>query len=175
MPDFKRMAVVDDVGMPLPPGSEGEIRIRGPHLMKGYWNRPEETAEALVDGWLHTGDMGYMDGDGFYWITGRKKDLIIKGGENIAPRKVEEVLYKHPAVSEAAVVGMKDDVYGEEIRAFVVLKPGASATAGELVDFCRTELTNFFLPKEVVFLEKFPRSLVGKILKKELRNLPERG
>ena len=165
------MAIMDDGGRCLLTGAEGEVVIRGPHVMKGYWNKPGETAEALRDGWLHTGDMGLVDEDGFYWITGRKKDLIIKGGENISPRKIEEVLYRHPCVSEAAVVGKEDPVYGEEIGAFVVLKPGETATAGEIIDFCRGELTNFLLPKEVVFLDKFPRSLVGKILKKELRRM----
>ncbi len=163
--------VVDNAGNPLPAGREGEIMIRGPMLMKGYWNKPEETAQVLRDGWLHTGDIGYKDEDGYFWITERKKDLIIKAGENISPRTIEEVLFGHPKVSEAAVIGMKDDLYGENIKAFVVLKPGEEATAEEIVEHCRKKLTNFLLPKEVVFLNALPKNLVGKVLKKELRML----
>jgi long-chain acyl-CoA synthetase len=140
-------------------------------LMKGYWNKPEETAEVLRDGWLHTGDVGYVDEDGYFWITDRKKDLIIKAGENISPRTIEEVLFKHPKVSEAAVIGMKDAVYGEEIKAFLVLKPGQDATAEEILDHCRKKLTSFLVPKEIVFLKALPKSLVGKVLKKELRKI----
>jgi len=165
------MRIVDAQGEALGPGQQGEIIIRGPQLMKGYWNKPEETAEILRGGWLHTGDVGYVDEDGYYWITDRIKDLIIKGGENISPRTIEEVLYSHPKVSEAAVVGMKDDVYGENIKAFLVLHPGEESTAEEIIDYCRTKLANFFLPKEVVFLKSFPKTLVGKILKKELRKM----
>lgn len=165
------MRIVDDHGNALTPGQQGEIVIRGPQLMKGYWNKPEETAEILIDGWLHTGDVGYVDDDGYFWITDRKKDLIIKGGENISPRTIEEVLFMHPKVSEAAVIGMKDDIYGENIKAFLVLNPGETATAEEIIEYCRTKLMNFLLPKEVVFLKSFPKSLVGKILKRALRKL----
>jgi long-chain acyl-CoA synthetase len=165
------MRVVDNEGNPLPPRKEGEIVIRGPMLMKGYWNKPEETAEVLRSGWLHTGDVGYVDEDGYFWITDRKKDLIIKAGENISPRTIEEVLFKHPKVSEAAVIGMKDEVYGEEIKAFLVLKPGQDATAEEIIDHCRKKLTSFLVPKKVVFLKTLPKSLVGKVLKKELRKM----
>ncbi len=165
------MRIVDDHGNALAPGQQGEIVIRGPQLMKGYWNKPEETAEILIDGWLHTGDVGYVDDDGYFWITDRKKDLIIKGGENISPRTIEEVLFMHPKVSEAAVIGMKDDVYGENIKAFLVLNPWETATAEEIIEYCRTKLTNFLLPQEVVVLKCFPKSLVGKILKRELRKL----
>jgi long-chain acyl-CoA synthetase len=115
--------------------------------------------------------VGYVDDDGYYWITDRMKDLIIKGGENISPRAIEEVLYMYHKVSEAAVIGMKDDIYGENIKAFLVLHPGETATAEEIIEYCRTKLKNFLLPKEVVFLQAFPKSLVGKILKKELRKL----
>ena len=165
------MGIMDHLGNKLGPGQQGEIVIRGPQLMKGYWNKPEETADILRDGWLHTGDVGYVDEDGYYWITDRLKDLIIKGGENISPRTIEEVLYSHPKVAEAAVIGMKDDVYGENIKAFVVLHPGEEAAAEDITAFCRTKLTNFFVPKEVVFLASFPKTLVGKILKKELRSI----
>lgn len=165
-----RMKVVDFQGGELPPGEEGEILISGPMLMKGYWNKPEETAEMLRDGWLYTGDIGYRDADGYFFITERKKDLIIKGGENIAPREIEEVLFSHPKVLEAAVIGIDDPVYGEDIKAFVVLMPGESAEAGEIISYCVERLKQFKSPKEVEFLDALPKSLVGKVLKKELRN-----
>lgn len=165
------MRVLDYEGNPLPTCKEGEIVIRGPMLMKGYWNKPEETAEVLRGGWLHTGDVGYVDEDGYFWITDRKKDLIIKAGENISPRTVEEVLFKYPKVSEAAVIGMKDEVYGEEIKAFLVLKPGQDATAEEIIEHCQNKLPSFLVPQKVAFLKAFPKSLVGKVLKKELRKM----
>ena len=163
---------MDNEGNPLPARKEGEIVIRGPMLMKGYWKKPEETAEVLRKGWLHTGDVGYVDEDGYFWITDRKKDLIIKAGENISPRAIEEVLFRHPKVSEAAVIGIKDEVYGENLKAFVVLKPGREATAEEILEHCRQNLTSFLVPKEITFLKALPKSLVGKVLKKELRKLP---
>jgi long-chain acyl-CoA synthetase len=165
------MRVVDHRGNPLPARKEGEIAIRGPMLMKGYWNKPEETVEVLRGGWLYTGDIGYVDEDGYFWITDRKKDLIIKAGENISPRAIEEVLFGHPKVLEAAVIGMNDELYGEDIKAFVVLKPGHESTAEEIIEYCRGKLTNFLLPKEVAFPKALPKNLVGKVLKKELRNL----
>lgn len=166
-----QMKIVDEQGRQLPPNTEGEIIISGPMLMKGYWNRPEETAKVLRDGWLYTGDVGYVDEEGYFFITERKKDLIIKGGENIAPREIEEVIYSHPKVSEAAVVGMPDEVYGEEIKAFVVLLPDQSATEQEIIEHCRAKLKKFKSPKQVVFMDALPKSLVGKILRKELRKM----
>jgi long-chain acyl-CoA synthetase len=163
--------IVDQEENMLPPGKEGEIVIRGPMLMKGYWKKPEETAEVLKDGWLHTGDIGYVDEDSYFWITDRKKDLIIKAGENISPRVIEEVLFGHPKVSEAAVIGIKDELYGEDIKAFVILKPGQNATPTEIMEYCRTKLSSFLVPKEVVFNKALPKNLVGKVLKKELRKL----
>jgi long-chain acyl-CoA synthetase len=163
------MKVVDDQGREVPIGKEGEIIISGPMLMKGYWNKPQETAEVLKDGWLYTGDIGYQDADGYFFITERKKDIIIKGGENIAPREVEEVIFSHPKVSEAAVIGVKDEIYGEDIKACVVLKPGESATETEIISHCEKRLKHFKSPKYVVFLNALPKSLVGKVLKKELR------
>jgi long-chain acyl-CoA synthetase len=163
------LKVVDDEGREVPIGQEGEIIISGPMLMKGYWNRPQETADVLKDGWLYTGDIGYRDKDGYFFITERKKDLIIKGGENIAPREIEEVLFSHPKVAEAAVIGVKDEVYGEEIKACVVLKPGESATEEEIVSHCVQKLKHFKSPKYVAFLNALPKNLVGKVLKKELR------
>ena len=165
------MRIFDDAGNDLPVGQKGEIVIRGPQIMKGYWKKPQETAEVLINGWLHTGDVGYVDDDGYFWITDRKKDLIIKGGENISPRTIEEALFACPQVSEAAVIGMKDPVYGEDIKAFVVLQPGVQAAAEEILAFCRTKLTNFLLPKKIVFLPALPKSLVGKVLKTELRKM----
>ena len=165
------MGIMDDSGNLLGAGLSGEIVLKGPSLMKGYWKKPKETAGVIVDGWLHTGDVGYKDEDGYYWITDRKKDLIIKGGENISPRTIEEVLYAHPQVAEAAVIAMKDDVYGENIKAFVALKPGAQTSSEDILNYCRSELSSFFVPKEVVFLPSLPKNPVGKILKKELRVL----
>ncbi len=165
------MKIFDDEDREVPQGQEGEIVLRGPMVMKGYWNMPEATAEVIRNGWLHTGDVGYVDEEGYFYITDRKKDLIIKGGENLSPRVIEEVLYGHPAVAEAAVVGMMDDVYGEDIRAFVTPKPGRSTTPGEIIEYCREKMKRFYVPKEVVIVEAMPKSLVGKILKKELRKM----
>ena len=165
------MKIFDNGDKELPQGQEGEIVLRGPMVMKGYWKMPEATAEVVVNGWLHTGDIGYVDKDGYFYITDRKKDIIIKGGENISPRVIEEVLYAHPAVSEASVIGIKDKVYGEEIKAFVTLRAGQAATAGEILEYCKGKLKKFFVPKEVVILAAMPKTLVGKILKKELRKM----
>jgi long-chain acyl-CoA synthetase len=163
--------IVDNEGRELPQGKEGELIISGPGLMKGYWNIPEETAESLRNGWLYTGDIGYVDKDGYFFITDRKKDLIIKGGENISPRQIEEVLFAHPRVAEAAVVGIKDNIYGEDIKAFVVIKQGEEATAEEITDYCRSRLKTFKTPKELQFVESLPKNLVGKVERKELRKL----
>ncbi|MEE8373438.1 MAG: long-chain fatty acid--CoA ligase [Dehalococcoidia bacterium] len=165
------MRVVDSDGNKIPPGQEGELIIRSTALMQGYWNRPEETAEILRDGWVYSGDVGYVDEDGYYFITDRKKDLIIKAGENIHPREIEEVLFAHPKVSEAAVVGIKDDIYGEDIKAFVVLKPGMQATEAEITEHCKARLKDFKSPKELQFMEALPKNLLGKVLRKELRGM----
>ena len=165
------MRIFDNNDKELPQGQEGEIVLRGPMVMKGYWKQPEATAEIIKNGWLHTGDIGYVDPDGYFFITDRKKDLIIKGGENISPRTIEEVLYSHPGVAEAAVIGIKDKVYGEDIKAFVALKPGQKTTPDEIKEYCATKLKKFFLPKEIVIMPVLPKTLVGKILKKELRKL----
>lgn len=163
------LKIVDFEGNELSPGQEGELIISGPMLMKGYWNKPEETAEAIKDGWLYTGDIGYRDEDGYFFITERKKDIIIKGGENIAPREIEEVLFSHPKISEAAVIGIEDPIYGEDVKAFVVLMPGERADPGEIISYCAERLKTFKSPREVEFLDALPKSLVGKVLKKELR------
>ena len=133
--------IIDPTGKELPRGEQGEIMIRGDNVMKGYYKAPEKTREALeADGWLHTGDLGYMDEDGFVFVTGRIKELIIKGGENIAPKEIDEALYKHPAILDAAAVGIPDDVYGEEILACVTLKPGCCVTEEELRSHCLEQL-----------------------------------
>ncbi len=163
--------IFDEEGKELPAGQIGEIVIKGPTVMKGYWNKPEETAQALKNGWLFTGDIGYMDDDGYLFITDRKKDLIIRGGENIYPKEVEDVLYRHPQVLEAAVVGVPDPVYGEEVKAFVVLKAPNSVTEQELIDFCKQHLPTYKRPKTVQFMDVLPKSDVGKILRRELKKL----
>jgi long-chain acyl-CoA synthetase len=165
------MKIFDDAGNEVPQGKEGEIVLRGPMVMKGYWNQPEATAEIIRDGWLHTGDIGYVDAEGYFFITDRKKDIIIKGGENISPRAIEEVLYAHPCIAEAAVIGITDKVYGEDIKACVVLKPERRTTPDEIMEYCKGRLKRFFVPKEVIILRALPKTLVGKILKKELRKM----
>jgi long-chain acyl-CoA synthetase len=165
------MRIFDNDDKEVPQGQEGEIVIKGPMVMKGYWNMPDATKEVIKDGWLHTGDIGYVDKDGYFYITDRKKDIIIKGGENISPRVIEEVLYAHPAVSEASVIGIKDKVYGEDLKAFVTLKTGQTVTPDDILEYCKSKLKKFFVPKEVVVLAAMPKTLVGKILKKELRKM----
>lgn len=165
------MKIFDDDDNELPQGKKGEIVIRGPMVMKGYWNLPEATVEVTRNGWLHTGDIGYIDADGCFFVTDRKKDIIIKGGENISPRTIEEALYSHPKIAEAAVIGIKDPVYGEDIKAFATLKPNQGATVDELMEFCKSRLERFRVPKELVILQAMPKNLVGKILKKELRKM----
>jgi long-chain acyl-CoA synthetase len=152
-------------------GEIGEITIRGPQVMKGYWNKPEETALVLRDGWLYTGDIAKKDADGYFYIVDRKKDMIIAGGYNIYPREVEEVLFECPKIQEAAVIGVPDEYRGETVKAFVVLKPGVSATAEEIIAFCRERLAGYKAPRQVVFRDSLPKSGVGKYLRRELRNL----
>ncbi|GAA5334543.1 MULTISPECIES: long-chain-fatty-acid--CoA ligase [Thermus] len=164
--------VVDSEGRELPPGEVGELVVRGPNVMKGYWRRPEETAQVLRDGWLYTGDMARMDEEGYFYIVDRKKDLIIAGGYNIYPREVEEVLYMHPGVLEAAVVGVPDPYRGETVKAFVVLKPEArgQVTEEDLEAFCRKHLAAYKVPRIWEFREELPKSLVGKVLRRVLRD-----
>jgi long-chain acyl-CoA synthetase len=154
----------------LPPGQTGELQIRGPQVMRGYWNKPEETAQALRNGWLHTGDIARMDEEGYFFIVDRIKDMIKTVGENVYPREVEEVLYTHPKVKEAVVVGIPQDFLGEEIKAYIVLKDGEQATAEEIVKFCREQLSKFKVPKEVEFRSTLPKTLVGKVLRRVLRD-----
>ena len=154
---------------PVPAGEEGELIIRGPQVMKGYWKRPEETAEAISEeGWFHTGDIARMDEDGCFYIVDRKKDLIIASGYNIVPREVEEVLYTHEKVQEAVVVGVPDEVRGENVKAYIVLKAGQTSTLEEITEFCREQLAPYKVPRLVDFRDELPKSQVGKILRRVL-------
>lgn len=153
----------------MPPGEAGELAIRGPQVMKGYWGKAGETAEVLRDGWLYTGDIAKVDEDGYFSIVERKKDMIIASGYNVYPREVEEVLFQHPAVEEAAVVGIPDAYRGETVKAFVVLKSGKAATDEDLIAFCKERLAAFKVPKHVEFRKDLPKSLVGKVLRRTLR------
>lgn len=163
------VSIQDDEDRPLPGGEVGEVCVRGSNVMMGYYRNPEETARTIRAGWLHTGDMGRLDADGFLYIVERKKDLIIRGGFNIYPREVEDALYAFPKTAEAAVVGMPDPLMGEDVLAFVVLKAGETATPEDVLAFCGTRLAKFKCPKEVRFVGSLPKSPVGKILRKELR------
>ena len=163
------VAIWDDQDRPVPPGTLGEIVLRGPKVFKGYWKDPEATAAAFRGGWFHTGDIGYLDPEGFLYIMDRKKDMIISGGENIASPEVERVLYEHPAVLEAAVVGRPDPRWGEVAVAFVVLREGLKAGPEELQEFCRARLAKFKVPRDVAFVEALPRNPSGKVLKRVLR------
>ncbi|MFP3899248.1 MAG: acyl-CoA synthetase [Acidimicrobiia bacterium] len=167
--------VWDEEGRSVAPGGKGEIVLRGPKVFTGYWRDPEATATAFAGGWFHTGDIGVRDEDGYLWIVDRLKDMIVSGGENIAGSEVERVLYDHPAVLEVAVVGRPDERWGEVPVAHVVLRPGAAATAEELIEHCRGQLAGFKVPKDVTFLDALPRNPSGKVLKRELRATAEPG
>jgi len=155
----------------VPVGEVGELCVRGPQVMKGYWNRPEETAIALRDGWLYTGDVARMDEDGFFYIVQRKKDMIIVSGFNVYPNEVEDVLFTHPAVLEAAVIGVPDPYRGEAVKAFITLRPGATAAADDVIEFCRANLAKYKIPTLVEFMTSLPKSAVGKVLRRELREM----
>jgi len=161
--------VVGADGRELAAGGAGEILLRGPNVMQGYYKAPELTAQAIDrGGWLRTGDLGYRDADGYYFITGRLKELIIKGGENIAPREIDEALLKHPAVLEAAAVGVPDPDYGQEIFAFVVLKPGRQCSEAELREFCLNDLGKYKTPKRIRLLDELPKGPSGKVQRLKL-------
>ena len=162
--------VVDEEMNECPPGVVGEIVIRGEQVLKGYFRNEEGTAKAFAHGWFHTGDMARRDEEGFFYIVDRMKDMIITGGENVYSREVEEVLYQHPAVSEAAVVGVPDEMWGEKVTAVVVLRPGMTATEAEIIAVSRENLAGYKKPKSVVFLEELPKTVSGKIIKRELRD-----
>jgi acyl-CoA synthetase (AMP-forming)/AMP-acid ligase II len=154
----------------LPPGQVGEICARGRNIMMGYLNKPQATYETFVDGWLCTGDIGYLDADGYVYITDRKKDLIIKGGENISPREIEEGIYTHPAVAEAAVFAVPDAVYGENIAAAIVLRAGQTLTEAEMKGYIGQYVTKFKVPARIEFLPNLPKNNSGKILKRALKD-----
>jgi long-chain acyl-CoA synthetase len=163
------MKVVDDSGAELPLGEVGEIVIRGDNVMKGYWNRPDATAEAMRGGWFHSGDLARVDADGYFFIVDRKKDMIIRNGFNVYPREIEEVLYEHPAVREAAVVGIPHDEFGEEIGAAVALKEGASASTDEIRAFVKQQVAAFKYPRKIWIVDELPKGPTGKILKREIK------
>ena len=162
--------VWDDDGNALPPGKDnvGEVVTRGLHVMKGYLHDPQATAEAFAGGWFHTGDLGYFDEDGFLFIVGRIKELIIRGGYNVYPAEIEDVLHAHPAVAEAAVTGIPDDRLGEEVMAVVTLRPGASLTAPELIAYCKERIAAYKYPRVIEFRDELPKNTMGKIMKDEL-------
>jgi len=156
-------------GPPLPPGKLGELAVRGPQVMAGYFNRPDETADVLRNGWLYTGDIAYMDEDGYFFIVDRKKDLIISAGYNIYPREIDEILHQHPKVQEAVAVGIPCDARGEVVKVFVVPKEGEKPTKAEIIAFCRQKLAGYKVPRQVEFRESLPKTMVGKVLRRALR------
>jgi len=157
----------------MPPGEPGEIITKGPQIMAGYWNNPEETARALKKGWLYTGDIGYMDRDGYLFLLDRKKDMVLCSGFNVYPREIDEVLYTNPKIAEACVIGVPDEKRGETVKAYLVLKPGETLTAKEITDYCKERLAPYKVPKIVEFIEQLPRTLVGKPDRKTLRAIDE--
>jgi acyl-CoA synthetase (AMP-forming)/AMP-acid ligase II len=161
--------IVDENDCLVPNGAMGEIVVRGPQMMKGYWKLPDATAEALRGGWMHTGDAGVVDDAGFLYVQDRVKDMIVSGGENVYPRVIEDVLFTHPAIADAAVIGVPDPQWGETIKAIVVLREGAAATDEDIMDFCRGKLGGFERPRSVDFVAELPRNATGKVLKRVLR------
>ena len=166
-----RIVDADTGGQEMPMGESGEIVLKGPQLTNGYYKKPEETANAFKDGWFHTGDIGYMDEDGYIFIVDRKKDMIIAGGYNIYPRDIDEVLFEHPKIQEACAVGIPDAYRGETVKAFIVLRPGETLTESEVIDFCREKLAAYKVPKLVEFMDELPKSTVGKVLRRKLREM----
>jgi acyl-CoA synthetase (AMP-forming)/AMP-acid ligase II len=168
LPIGNEMKIVDDDDVEMADGELGEIVLRGENILKGYFKNREATERAFRGGWFHTGDVGYRDKDGFFYIVDRKTDMIIRAGENIYPREIDEVLYQHPAVAAAATIGIPDQLYGEEVAAFIVLKDGAQATEAELIAHCQAELADFKCPKSIHFVTDIPKGPTGKLLKREL-------
>ncbi|MEK3732585.1 MULTISPECIES: long-chain-fatty-acid--CoA ligase [Paenibacillus] len=175
LPDTEAKVVNPDTGDEVPVGEPGELIVKGPQVMKGYWKRPEDTFDTLRGGWLFTGDMATMDEEGYFRIIDRKKDMIIASGYNIYPREIEEVLYEHPSVKEAVVVGTKDEYRGETVKAYIVLKDGAAPDPAGLEKFCRKQLAAYKVPREFVFRDSLPKTLVGKVLRRKLLEEEEEG
>jgi long-chain acyl-CoA synthetase len=175
LPIGNEMRVVDEEDREVADGELGEIVLRGENILKGYYKNEEATAAAFRGGWFHTGDIAYRDADGYFYIVDRKSDMIIRGGENIYPREIDEVLYQHPAVAAAATIGIPDQLYGEEVAAFVVLKSGAIVSEDEIISFCRMRLADYKCPKSVQFVSDIPKGPTGKLLKRELAKLPRVG
>src|SRR4029450_11292825 len=171
IPIGNEMRVVDDFDREVPDGTLGEIVLRGENILKGYYKNTHATETAFRNGWFHTGDIGYRDKDGFYYIVDRKSDMIIRGGENIYPREIDEVLYQHPQVAAAAVVGVPDQLYGEEVAAFVGPREGPLVSAEELMEFCKARLADYKCPKTIRFVKDIPKGPTGKLLKRELAKL----
>lgn len=170
VPIFNTMVrVVDLAGTEVPPGEIGEFLTSGPQVVPGYWNKPEATAESIPGGELHTGDVGFMDADGWYYVVDRMKDMINAAGYKVWPREVEDVLYGHPAVREAAVVGVPDEYRGESVKAFVSMKPGSSATPEEIIAFCKERMAAYKYPRSIEIIDELPKTVTGKILRRELR------
>ncbi len=165
----EKIVDMDLGGPPLPPGKLGELAVRGPQVMAGYFNKPDETADVLRNGWLYTGDIAYMDEEGYFFIVDRKKDLIISAGYNIYPREIDEILHQHPKVQEAVAVGIPCDARGEVVKVFVVPKAGEKPTKAEIIDFCRQKLAGYKVPRHVEFRESLPKTMVGKVLRRALR------
>ena len=161
--------VLDAGDAPVASGERGEIVAHGPQLMSDYWQRPEETSHTLRDGWLHTGDVGRVDEDGYLFVEDRIKDMVVSGGENVYPGVVEQVLFAHPAIAEAAVIGVPDGRWGEAVKAIVAVRPGRTCTEDELLAFCRPRLGGFQRPRSVDFVDALPRTATGKVLKRVLR------
>jgi long-chain acyl-CoA synthetase len=171
LPIGNEMKVVDDNDNAVSDGELGEIVLRGENILKGYFKSPEATETAFRNGWFHTGDVGYRDKDGFFYIVDRKSDMIIRGGENIYPREIDEVLYQHPAVAAAATIGIPDDLYGEEVAAFVVLKDGMKIGEEELISYCEEQLADYKCPKSIRIVKDIPKGPTGKLLKRELASI----
>jgi long-chain acyl-CoA synthetase len=169
-PIGNEMEVVDEEDREVACGELGEIVLRGENILKGYYRNPEATATAFRNGWFHTGDIGYRDDEGFFYVVDRKSDMIIRGGENIYPREIDEILYQHAAVAAAATIGVPDELYGEEVAAFIVLKEGSEATEEEVISFCRARLADYKCPKTIRFVAEIPKGPTGKLLKRELAN-----
>jgi acyl-CoA synthetase (AMP-forming)/AMP-acid ligase II len=169
---FLAARLVDEQGQVLAPGEVGELICRGPNVMQGYYNNPEATADAIQDGWLFTGDLARTDEEGYLYIVDRKKDMIVSGGENIYPREIEEVLLAHPAVADATVVGVPDDLWGESVRAFIKVRSGQRLGEAEVLAHCRRHLAGYKKPRRIEFIDEIPRNPSGKALKRQLRAMP---